>query len=520
MKYLSDRLDDGIEKIGGKAFGLNVLKKKDNNINIPVYKVLTTDAFILCLKELNVNYNELIYDDIDNIKKIRNMLNDIKFPSSIEREIYEWFSQLERVCVRSSCVVEDSSIFSFAGIFESYLNIFTFRDLLNCIKKIWCSAFNDNNIAYLKNNNLHFSPMAVIIQDLKSPSVSGVCFYNNNKILIRSTFGLGIGIVSGNVKSDYLVLNKNGNILLSEISEKKEIYIPNINNSAMYKNMKTNYSIFNNEIKDLVVTEPDSRHAIIRVKLPDNIHELTSISKSTVTNIYDLFSKIISIVQLNSVDIEWCIDKDNNIFILQVRPLLSEIKENVKINASIAQPISGGIAIGYLCFINNKDDIRKINKNSIVVMNWMPEIITSIMMRVKGIVIYSWQNMSHFALLVREWNIPCIAAVDSNQLIENKRVKINGSTGEINYISEEDNSIEDYSEMDYNDNNKYLWPYYVNLLLRSYMEKNNQNKIEDEYRNIYKNKSDLFMMDFIRNSQLGNQYNELYDILISYNKKY
>src|SRR5690606_24576233 len=95
--------------------------------------------------------------------------DNLVVPEEVLTQIAEHFGSNhlgKTYAVRSSAVDEDGTRFSFAGQFETYLNI-TFHDLSEKIKGVWRSAATDRVRKYRKENNLsvHLG-IAVIVQEM------------------------------------------------------------------------------------------------------------------------------------------------------------------------------------------------------------------------------------------------------------------------------------------------------------------------------------------------------------------
>lgn len=180
MKIISQTTS--LEEMGGKGYQLSLL----NNIcKVP-------DFFVLSFE----NDNEI--DDINNQNKILEYFDEHNF---------------EIVSVRSSATKEDSFSSSFAGMFETTLNV-TRKQLLSEIKRIITFCNNKRVKQYCKLNNIDQEnvKMRVVIQKMLDSRIAGVCFSKrsktNDNLLIESCWGLGESIVSGTVSPDYYIVNR------------------------------------------------------------------------------------------------------------------------------------------------------------------------------------------------------------------------------------------------------------------------------------------------------------------------
>ena len=118
------------------------------------------------------------------------------------------------VAVRSSAIGEDGEGFSFAGQYDTVLNLFTVEDVKKAIKEVAASAENDRVQAYQEANNLEATGVAVIVQAMVRPASAGVMFTaepvesDPSLIAIESLQGLGDKMVSGQASPDFHLLDK------------------------------------------------------------------------------------------------------------------------------------------------------------------------------------------------------------------------------------------------------------------------------------------------------------------------
>lgn len=87
----------------------------------------------------------------------------------------------KRYAVRSSANVEDGARYSFAGQFETVLDVYGLDALLLAIEKVWSSVRAEGLRPYLTKSGLTYDDlqMGVIVQEMVSPVMSGVAFSKN-----------------------------------------------------------------------------------------------------------------------------------------------------------------------------------------------------------------------------------------------------------------------------------------------------------------------------------------------------
>ncbi len=238
---------------GGKGASLGEML----NIKIPVPRGFVILAGVFdrflektdLIQEIKAQLHKINYDDINSVDRasnvIRDLIHDAKMPKDLEKKITRDFKKLKCkfVAVRSSATAEDSSIASWAGELESYLNT-TERTLLDNMKKCWSSLFTPRAIFYRKEKNLHNThvSVAVVVQEMVESEVAGVCFtvhpvtQDKNQMIIEAGWGLGEAIVSGSITPDSYVVeksqitnNKSQTNLKFKISNSKQFIILDIN---------------------------------------------------------------------------------------------------------------------------------------------------------------------------------------------------------------------------------------------------------------------------------------------------
>jgi phosphohistidine swiveling domain-containing protein len=116
------------------------------------------------------------------------------------------------LAVRSSGVAEDLPEASYAGQYETILNVRGEDDLEAAVLRCWASAFNPHVVAYRNRNGQSAKGMAVLIQKMVPADVAGVAFSANpvsgrrDEVVINAVRGLGERLVSGEASPDEWVV--------------------------------------------------------------------------------------------------------------------------------------------------------------------------------------------------------------------------------------------------------------------------------------------------------------------------
>ena len=128
--------------------------------------------------------------------------------SSVDDDVLRYFDQLgaEKVAVRSSAVHEDGKDSSWAGQFDTYLNVDR-SNLLEKIRACRSSTSTTRAQAYATMSHGDSGSVAVIVQAMLTPRASGVAFSHHpvtkeHVTVIEAVAGLGEKLVSGEVIPD------------------------------------------------------------------------------------------------------------------------------------------------------------------------------------------------------------------------------------------------------------------------------------------------------------------------------
>ncbi len=118
-----------------------------------------------------------------------------------------------RVAVRSSARKEDSATHSFAGQHDTVLDVAGDQALLDAVKTCWASLWSPRAAAYRLADRGAAGSIAVLVQQMVPADVSGVLFTADpvspqpHRMIVEACHGLGEGLVSGRVSSDFFALD-------------------------------------------------------------------------------------------------------------------------------------------------------------------------------------------------------------------------------------------------------------------------------------------------------------------------
>lgn len=280
-------------KIGNKALCLIWLKEN----NIP-----TSNLKIITINDLIINYGRIAEKLIlefnkNNHKGIEKIFDEIIWDND---KVCDDFNDLETifknklVSFRTSASMEDLDKNSFAGLYETFLNIpFTKENYKKYILLCFKSIFTERVFAYLKINDIKLEncDFSIIIQEMFFPKYSGVAFaqfpITNTQIVFSA--GLGTNVVNGENASIFWVENSlngdEGNIPVEfkNNNSLKEIFIKLLSYLEKIAYLKTipqdiEWSISDKEIC-ILQTRPITK-SIDRSHYQESIFDSTNISES------------------------------------------------------------------------------------------------------------------------------------------------------------------------------------------------------------------------------------------------
>ena len=279
--------------LGGKGFNLAKLLE-EKTMSVPDFIVITPTAFFNSLTETDrANWSAL-----DNSQRMA-LVETLMLSDATRFELQETLEikNLADVylAVRSSGVDEDGSGLSYAGQFSSILNVKA-KNIASAVEAVWRSAFTTQILTYRSLNGVTapLEPPCVIVQRMVPARAAGVAFGANpltgclEERTISAVRGLGDKLVSGEVDAATYVW-KAGR-----------------------------------------VTERDS----------ESLCPLTDREVCAISELVDRACDIFGSPQ----DIEWVIDKQNQLFIVQSRPITTlneDVKFDIFDNSNIGESYPG-----------------------------------------------------------------------------------------------------------------------------------------------------------------------------------
>ena len=233
----------GVEAAGGKGWNLGRLERY--GFRVPTGGVLVAGTYQGFIEENN------LLEDVEDIAQsvtisnigekgieeklflIRERIKAGHISPHIQEELISRLKNIgildKPLAVRSSATAEDTAGASFAGIHESFLNVWGMDNILFAIKGCYASLWTTRAVAYRRKMNFRDDQViqAVVILEMVEAKAAGIGFTCDPRIgrqdvlVINANYGLGECIVGGVVDPDEYYLCSNFQHALPEISKKR-----------------------------------------------------------------------------------------------------------------------------------------------------------------------------------------------------------------------------------------------------------------------------------------------------------
>ncbi|HEX7388292.1 MAG TPA: phosphoenolpyruvate synthase [Castellaniella sp.] len=430
-----------VDSVGGKnaSLGEMISQLATAGVRVPGGFATTADAFRAFLKTsgLNERINQrlasLNAEDVRELAaagaEIRQWVIDAPFPAEFEAAVRDSFAKLDSdgkgsFAVRSSATAEDLPDASFAGQQETYLNVVGIDDVLEKIRQVFASLYNDRAISYRVHKGYAHAEVALsagIQRMVRSDKGSaGVMFTLDTEsgfkgvVFITSSYGLGETVVQGAVNPDEFYVFK-----------------PTLASG--------HYPIISRRIgSKLIKMEFDeqraSGHAVRTVEVPASERNRYSLTDEEIIELAR-YATIIESHYQRPMDIEWGRDGiDGKLYILQARPETvksqqghHDVQERYRLKATgevlvRGRAIGQKIGSGTVRVVGDASEMDKVRQGDILVTdmtdpNWEP-----VMKLASAIVTNRGGRTCHAAIIARELGIPAVVGcADATDVLANGR---------------------------------------------------------------------------------------------------
>ncbi|GAA4418867.1 phosphoenolpyruvate synthase [Advenella faeciporci] len=417
-----------VDSVGGKnaSLGEMISQLSSAGVRVPGGFATTAEAFRDFLKFSGLDTriaNRLSTLNPEDVRalaeagaEIRQWIIDEPFSAEFENQIREAYAQLDAdgngsFAVRSSATAEDLPDASFAGQQETFLNVAGIEDVLDKIRHVFASLYNDRAISYRVHKGYAHAEVALsagIQRMVRSDKGSaGVMFTLDTEsgfddvVFITSSYGLGETVVQGAVNPDEFYVFK------PTLESGKYPIVSRRIGSKLIK------MEFNAERRP-------GENAVLTMDVPVSERNRYSLTDDEVIELAR-YAVIIEKHYQRPMDIEWGRDGiDGKLYILQARPETvksqqgaHDVQQRYKLKATGQVLITGRaigqkIGSGKVRIINDIAQMDQVEAGDVLVTdmtdpNWEP-----VMKRASAIVTNRGGRTCHAAIIARELGIPAV----------------------------------------------------------------------------------------------------------------
>ena len=349
--------------------------------------------------------------------EIREWIVATPFQPQLEKDIQESYQRLVAdsssemsFAVRSSATAEDLPDASFAGQQETFLNVVGIENILEAMKHVFASLYNDRAISYRVHKGFTHAEVALsagvqrmVRSDL---GAAGVMFTLDTEsgfkdvVFITSSYGLGETVVQGAVNPDEFYVHK-------PMLEKGKL--PIIRRNIGSKLIKMEFT-----------GEAKAGRSVRTVDVPIEMRNRYSLNDAEIVELAK-YATIIEKHYERPMDIEWGKDgRDGKIYILQARPETvksqekpTDAQQRFKLKGTsnvlaTGRAIGQKIGAGPVRVIHDAADMERVQPGDVLVAdmtdpNWEP-----VMKRAAAIVTNRGGRTCHAAIIARELGVPAV----------------------------------------------------------------------------------------------------------------
>ncbi|MGQ9654212.1 MAG: PEP/pyruvate-binding domain-containing protein, partial [Thermodesulfobacteriota bacterium] len=421
-----------VDWVGGKSANLGEVH---NSVGLPIPRgfAITTaayEAFLVhndLVDEINKRKMELDPQRLDSIaavsEEIQRLIISSPLPPGLEEAIHEAYMAIPKgraIAMRSSAIGEDSDL-SFAGQYLSFLNVP--RDkVIQTYKFIVASLYTPRAMSYRLNKGIRDedTAMSVACLEMLESVASGVMYSRHpfdplqDSVIVTAVWGLGPYAVDGKITPDTYSVARDGIRILDQRISHKPVQL-----------------MANPEGGLLELSVPDHQQDEPCLA-PDQVRQLAGYALA--------LERHFGCPQ----DIEWALDRDGRLFVLQSRPLrfMAEKAAKGALTVRAAETdvlIEGGavacpgVGSGPAFHVRSEDDLMDFPEGAVLVARDASPKYVVVMNKAHAIVADSGSVTGHMASLAREFGVPSIldAKVATAKIPHGAEITVDAYTGRV-----------------------------------------------------------------------------------------
>jgi pyruvate, water dikinase len=399
--------------VGGKTAHLSRIKA-EAGLPIPKGFAITSRAYhYFCeanhlfpkiasvLADLDMDSPALLEKASNELTRV---VREAPLPPEVEAAIRNAFAQTfgkdspQKMCAMRSSAVGEDGLFSFAGQFKTVLNVAPER-LGEAYKEVLASKYSVGAMLYRVGGGSldQETPMAVLVLEMLDAAASGIVYSQSplssqpSSIVVYSVWGLGELLVNGAATPDQIEISRDGGSL-------RVVKIKKASGDSK-----------------MVLSGPGH---VETVPLDPFEKEHLSLSESMALQLAT-WSLTLESCFGGPQDVEWCLDRAGNLYVLQSRPLRIEAPASRTCEVSlsdISNPVilsggeraASGMGTGPVFIVSSPADLKDVPEDSVLVSRTTSPKWTQAIGRVKAVVTDVGSVAGHFASIARERGLPAL----------------------------------------------------------------------------------------------------------------
>lgn len=404
-----------LAEVGGKAHGLTLMVRA----GLPIPEgwvlpaaVLERHVAALGLSELARQVQQELKsgDWVGPARQIRSAILREELPAEVAAEL---FALSGKLAVRSSATCESLPGASFAGQFQSFLDVEDAEQASAAIRSCWASLWSVPALRYRASGPASSVPpgMAVLVQRFVAASASGTATVQDGRVDVEATWGLGSSVMSGLVVPDRYSFDTSGKLVTQAAGFK------NVRAGAAGGNL-TWRRIRGDERAQATLTETQAREV---VQFALRAAEVTG----------------------QPVEIEWLFEGDR-IWLVQARRTDGEARLAERIpfvprrSGLHGIPAAPGQVVGRVRIVKHAEDLEEVEADEIVVTRYASASIANAF-RGAGLITEMGGSSGHGATLARERQLPMVTGVlkATQNLKDGQLVRLDGLNGAVEVLPQE-----------------------------------------------------------------------------------
>ena len=319
------------------------------------------------------------------------------------------------LAVRSSATCEGLPGASFAGQFQTFLDVRSPEEAGAAIRSCWASLWSASAMGYRANGPVGPPPgMAVVLQTFIPSLAAGAAHVDEAGVEVEAAWGLGPSVMSGLVVPDRFRFGPDGRLREATPGHKP------VRASAHGGNL-------------------------VWDSVPAERRTAPSLDAATAEEVAQLGLSAAAILGV-PLELEWALDEDGrSVWLLQGRKSGcpprpgSNPTEHVRDNVLRGIPVAPGVVVGRVRVIDRLDDLHDIGPGDIAVARYAAAAMVH-RFRGAGLITEMGGSSAHASAIARERRFPMVAGVlgARRRLGDGHLVRLDGDAGLVETVEQAD----------------------------------------------------------------------------------